>query len=126
MQGRLLNVIKWVFVIAFAVALPLATVSMAKDRDDLSPAAKAGKKVFSQNCALCHNATSTQPKIGPGLKGLFKHKKLPYSHRPTTVANVREQIDKGNAHAKPMPMPPFGSKLTATQINDVIAYLKTL
>lgn len=126
MEGRSLKVIKWVLIIALAVVLPLATVSMAKDRDDLSPAAKAGKKVFSENCELCHNTANTQTKIGPGLKGLFKHKELPYSHRPTTVANVREQIEKGNANAKPMPMPPFGSKLSKTQISDVIAYLKTL
>jgi len=125
MQGRSLNAIKWLFLVAMAVALPLATISYARGAA-LSPEASAGKKLFDQNCTLCHIPTSTQTKIGPGLKGVLKNKELPYSHRPATVANVREQIEKGNAQGKPMPMPPFGSKLSATQINDVIAYLKTL
>ena len=126
MQGRSWNAVRSLFILGLALALPLASACFAASKAPLSSTAKAGKKVFADNCALCHNTNSTQAKIGPGLKGLFKHKELPYSHRPTTVANVREQIDKGNANAKPMPMPPFGSKLTATQINDVIAYLKTL
>lgn len=125
MRVRSLNVIKWLFIIGMAMALPLATISYAKGAA-LSPAAKSGKKVFDQNCELCHNANSMQKKIGPGLKGILKNKKLPYSHRPATVANVREQIEKGNAQGKPMPMPPFGGKLSATQVNNLIAYLKTL
>ena len=125
MRGRSLSVIKWLFIIGMAVALPLATVCYAK-KSPLSPAAKAGKRVFAQNCSLCHNANSTQNKIGPGLKGILKNKELPYSHRPATVANVREQIEKGNPQGKPMPMPPFGGKLSATEMNNLIAYLKTI
>ena len=37
--------------------------------------AKKGESVF-ENCAVCHNADSTEVKIGPGLKGLFKREKL--------------------------------------------------
>ncbi len=125
MRERPLNAIKWLFIIGIAAALPLATICYAK-KAPLSPTAKAGQKVFSHDCALCHNADSTQNKIGPGLKGILKNKKLPYSHRPATVANVREQIEKGNPQGQPMPMPPFGGKLSATQINNLIAYLKTL
>ena len=126
MQGRLLKVVKWLFILALAVALPMATISFAKGKTDLSPAAKSGKKLFDQNCTMCHFANQTANKIGPGLKGLFKNKELPYSHRPVTVANVQEQIEKGNQKGKPMPMPPFGSKFSKTQINDLVAYLKTL
>lgn len=126
MQRRPWNAIKLLLILGLALALPLSLTSCAKGKQGISPAAKAGKKIFESNCALCHIATSTQTKIGPGLKGLLKRKELPYSHRPATVANVREQIEDGSPKVKPVPMPAFGSKLSAAQINDVIAYLKTL
>ncbi len=108
------------------LTMAVAAVTWAKGKETLSPAAQGGKKVFDQNCSLCHFPTQATTKIGPGLKGLFKMKELPYSHRPVTVANVQEQIEKGNAQGKPMPMPPFASKLSKTDISNVIAYLKTL
>ena len=126
MQERSWKLINWLFILGLALALPVATISWAKGKTALSPAAKAGKKLFDQNCTMCHFADQTTTKIGPGLKGLFKNKELPYSHRPTTVANVQEQIEKGNPQGKPMPMPPFGNKLSKADINDLIAYLKTL
>lgn len=113
-------------VVALALIAPAATISWAKSKPELSPAAKAGQKVFEQQCALCHYADQTKNKIGPGLKGILKNKELPYSHKPATVANVREQIEKGNPNAKPMPMPPFAGKLSASDISNLIAYLKTL
>lgn len=126
MQGRSLKFIKWLFILALAVALPLATISLAKGKTALSPEAKEGKKLFDQNCEMCHFPNKTATKIGPGLKGLFKHKMLPVGHIPATVANVEKQIKDGNPNAHPMPMPPFGSKFSKDQINDLVAYLKTL
>ena len=38
--------------------------------------AEKGKTVYEQ-CSVCHDAESTDAKIGPGLKGLFKSAKLP-------------------------------------------------
>ncbi len=34
-----------------------------------------GKEVFDQ-CSVCHNMDTDEKKIGPSLKGLFKHDKL--------------------------------------------------
>ena len=75
---------------------------------------------------MCHYADQTKNKIGPGLKGVMKNKQLPFSHKPATVANVREQIEKGDPKGKPMPMPPFATKLSTKQLSDLVAYLKTL
>jgi mono/diheme cytochrome c family protein len=125
MQERSRKFIYALFILA--LALPVATLGWAKGKKTaLSPAAQAGKKLFDQNCTMCHFADQTTNKIGPGLKGLFKMKELPFSHRPVTDANVREQIEKGNPQGKPMPMPPFGGKLSATEMSNLIAYLKTL
>ncbi|HEY7389536.1 MAG TPA: c-type cytochrome [Bryobacteraceae bacterium] len=81
--------------------------------------AAKGKEVFDQ-CSVCHNADSTEQKIGPGLKGLFKRDKLA-SGKPVTEANVRAQInDGGNG------MPAYKDILSDQEKDNVIAYLKTL
>jgi cytochrome c len=81
--------------------------------------AAKGKEVFEQ-CAVCHNADSTEKKMGPGLKGLFQHDKLVNGKKVTDVT-VREKInDGGNG------MPSYKDMLDDTQKDDVIAYLKTL
>ena len=126
MQGRSWNTMKWMFIVALGLVVTVPMNGWAKGKTALSPAAKAGKKIFDQNCTLCHFADQTTKKIGPGLKGVFKNKELPYSHRPVTEANVREQIEKGNPQGKPMPMPPFASKISGKDMSNLIAYLKTL
>jgi cytochrome c len=81
--------------------------------------AAKGKEVFDQ-CSVCHNADSTERKIGPGLKGLFKHDKLA-DGKPVTEANVRAKInDGGNG------MPAYKDILSDQEKDNVIAYLKTL
>lgn len=126
MRGHLSKMIQGLFILMLALVLPATSIAWARSQTELSPAAKAGKKVFQQNCAMCHYANQAKKKIGPGLKGILKNKELPYSHKPATVANVREQIEKGNPQGRPMPMPPFGSKLSKSDISNLIAYLKTL
>src|ERR1700691_128469 len=64
----------------------------AQDKAKPGDAAK-GKEVFDQ-CSVCHNADSTETKVGPGLKGLFKTAKL-VNGKPVTEANVRELINNG-------------------------------
>lgn len=85
-----------------------------------------GQKIFHGNCNMCHFPDKTDKKIGPGLKGLFTNKELPESHKPATEATVREQIAEGSPHAKPLPMPSFKDKLSPAQIDNLMAYLKTL
>ena len=81
--------------------------------------AEKGKAVFEQ-CGVCHNADSTEKKMGPGLKGLFKKDKLANDKKPTE-ANIRAKIDEGGNG-----MPPYKELLSDTEKDDLIAYLKTL
>lgn len=81
--------------------------------------AEKGKAVFEQ-CGVCHNADSTEKKMGPGLKGLFKKDKLVNDKKPTE-ANVRAKIDEGGNG-----MPPYKDVLSDQEKDDLIAYLKTL
>jgi cytochrome c len=78
-----------------------------------------GKDVFDQ-CSVCHNADSTETKVGPGLKGLFKMDKL-VNGKPVTEANVRDFINTGGNG-----MPSYADQLSDQDKNDIIAYLKTL
>lgn len=126
MQARSWNAVMGSVIAALVLTVAATTTGWAKEKPALSPAAKAGQKVFEQQCALCHYADQAKNKIGPGLKGILKNKELPFSHKAATVANVREQIEKGDPQGKPMPMPPFAGKLSAKDMSNLIAYLKTL
>jgi cytochrome c len=79
-----------------------------------------GKEVFEGQCSVCHNADSTEKKIGPGLKGLFKHDKL-VNGKAVNEANVRAKIDEGGNG-----MPGYKDILSDQERADVIAYLKSL
>src|SRR5258708_14448406 len=82
--------------------------------------ADKGKDVFEQNCAVCHNPDSTETKIGPGLKGLFKKAALNNKKKPSDATVLGVINEGGNG------MPGFGHQLTAAGKSDLIAYLNTL
>jgi mono/diheme cytochrome c family protein len=89
-----------------------------------SEPARQGQGLFLQNCALCHFPTRKNSKnmreegttIGPRLDGRFNGPKA----IPEAVA--RTFIQKG-VQGK---MPGFGYALSASEIDDIIVYLKSL
>jgi cytochrome c len=80
-----------------------------------------GKETFDSNCAVCHNSDSTEAKVGPGLKGLFKRATLA-NKKKVSDATVLEMINKGSDAG----MPGFADVLADQEKADVLAYLKTL
>jgi cytochrome c len=102
------------FVCCASVAL-FHTVMQAAPQGD----AAKGKEVFQQ-CSVCHNADSTEKKMGPGLKGLFAKDKMTNGKKPTE-ANVRTKVDEGGNG-----MPGYKDMLSDEEKNDLVAYLKTL
>jgi cytochrome c len=84
-------------------------------------AAAAGKAVFDQKCSICHNADSTDKKIGPGLKGLYTRGTFTTSGNKITDESVTAFIQAGSGM-----MPPFKGVLEPATLQDVVAYLKTL
>ena len=99
----------------FAGAIALAGSSLYAQKGD----AAKGKEVFDQ-CSVCHNSDSTEVKMGPGLKGLFKRAKL-NSGKPVSDANVLNQINEGGNG-----MPPYKDVLSDAEKANVMAFLKTL
>jgi mono/diheme cytochrome c family protein len=82
--------------------------------------AQNGASLFNALCLSCHHADSEENKIGPGLKNLFKKEKLPYSGRPATVENVKQQL------IRPILTMPSFAKMTEQEMADILAFLKTL
>ena len=83
--------------------------------------AKKGQAIFEQQCGLCHDATTTETKMGPGLKGLFKRPKLSTTGKPISDANVMQKINEGGNG-----MPPFKDMISDAERTDLLAYLKTI
>ena len=107
---------KWI--VGCSVGALLAVGLMAQDKKKAGDAAK-GKDVFDQ-CSVCHNTDTDDVKVGPSLKGLFKHAKLK-NGKPVNDANVREMINMGGNG-----MPSYSDLLSDEEKANVIAYLKTL
>jgi cytochrome c len=107
---------KWI--VGCSIAALLAAGLMAQDKKKAGDAAK-GKDVFDQ-CSVCHNTDTDDVKVGPSLKGLFKHAKLK-NGKPVNDANVREMINMGGNG-----MPSYSDLLSDEEKANVIAYLKTL
>ncbi len=83
--------------------------------------AASGVALFQSHCAMCHDADSTDPRIGPGLAGLFGRESLRGGGRPVTPESVASQIV-----APVGTMPSFESRLAEQEIAAVVEYLKTL
>lgn len=113
-----------------ATALALACTALAAQRVEpgalplptdrpLSAQELRGEGVFLQRCSLCHlpkrAKVCCQAPLGPLLYGVLK---------PGDAARerlVREQILRGSAN-----MPGFGAGLDANELDDLLAYLKTI
>lgn len=84
--------------------------------------AEEGSDLFvSKGCSQCHFVDSMETKVGPGLEGLFKQKKLPMSGWKVTEENVRMQLETPFKD-----MPSFADRLTREQMTQLIEYLKAL
>ena len=94
--------------------------SLSSQREPQTAEEIRGQRLFKSICATCHRADSTDPLNGPGMKGLYKKKFLP-SGAPANDERVRDVIKMGRRT-----MPALGAAFDDRQINDIIAYLKTL
>ncbi|MBI3090536.1 MAG: c-type cytochrome [Candidatus Tectomicrobia bacterium] len=80
----------------------------------------AGHDLFTSICVYCHYPDRDEDKVGPGLKGLFKKPRLPFSGRPATVENVLSQL------RNPIDKMPSFAHLGDERLGTILAYLQTL
>ncbi|HEY7680744.1 MAG TPA: cytochrome c [Terriglobia bacterium] len=89
----------------------------------LTGAAK-GEQVYFATCSVCHDPISEDVRSAPSLKGYFgqpPHKLADGTEHSHTEAFTREFILRGNTY-----MPPMDKALSAQDLEDVLAYLRTL
>ena len=94
----------------FATTTPQAMIS----QKSVPQAVAHGKRIFDQSCSACHDTLGTTTKPGPELKNYYR--RLP---RPAD-ATLHAIIQQGKGK-----MPAF-STLNKSQVDDLVAYLKTL
>ena len=125
-----------IFAATLGITLPTRsqTRPLTKSTAALNAQQFAGEGLFLQNCALCHlphkvegesdvhspddnpKNTKVRPSIGPSLMNLFR------GDSPVPDQVVRTFIRTGF----PEKMPGFRYSLRPSQIDSIIAYLKTL
>jgi mono/diheme cytochrome c family protein len=86
----------------------------------LTPTQATGRHVFDANCARCHEPYSSHGLHGPSLHNIYKKQYLP-SGMPANDDRITDVIVRGKAK-----MPAFGDTLSDSQIDALLAYLKTL
>jgi mono/diheme cytochrome c family protein len=105
----------------FALALVAGCADDPSTKSDaelgLNPQQIAGRRLYQQSCAACHDAHSVPGQNGPSLKGLFKKQFLP-SGLPSNERFVRQTILTGRNM-----MPAVGQSFTQQQLDDLLAYL---
>jgi mono/diheme cytochrome c family protein len=111
-----------------AVAVVVATAWLVPGLALAGGDAKKGNDLFHQNCAVCHGPAGKGD--GPGGTAL-NPKPRDLTDKAYMAAlddkKVHEAIAKGGpAIGKSPLMPPMGGALSAEQIDDIIAYVRTL
>jgi mono/diheme cytochrome c family protein len=86
----------------------------------LNPLQARGRNVFDANCARCHEPYARKGLHGPSLHNVYKKEYLP-SGTPANDDRITEVIVRGRAK-----MPAFGNSLSDSQLDALLAYLKTL
>ncbi|MBD0258456.1 MAG: cytochrome c, partial [Cytophagales bacterium] len=92
----------------------------------LTAAAEQGKKIFTDNCQVCHSVGADKL-IGPGLKDVTKRR--PEAWLIPWIRNSQKVIDSGdkyavdlyNAYGK-IQMPPYA--FSDDEIKSVLAYIE--
>lgn len=115
---------QWILIgILTLLSLPGCEVERRKSDTELGLNGQqaAGRRIYDDKCARCHEAYSTRGKKGPGLKGLFKNKYLAVSGLPANDERVTDIIRLGRKE-----MPAYNQALTPEQLQDLLAYLHTL
>lgn len=109
---------KWALLLVFAVGVSAAEIkSPPWEKSSLT----AGRDLFRENCAVCHDIDKDQKhtrKFGPSLNHLFKNEKLPLSHAKPNRPYVVVRIKFGGAL-----MPAFRTQLSDSEINTLIDYI---
>jgi cytochrome c len=97
----------------------LATQSVTADQHKRARSTSEGMRVF-QHCSGCHSAETSEKKVGPSLKGLFRRQEL-QNGMPANERTIRLKIKDGGGG-----MPSYDQVLSAKELEQLMEYLKSL
>jgi mono/diheme cytochrome c family protein len=110
---------------ALLVLATLAGCDVERRKSDaelgLNPQQATGRKIYDNYCDRCHRPDSTKGKKGPGLKGVFQHPYLPQTGLPANDDRVTDIIRNGRPD-----MPGYSQVMSAQDMQDLLAYMRTL
>ena len=98
------------------VSCVLFSAAQSKATPQDTQRVQAGQQVFVKDCLQCHSTYEGQTSFGPNL---FHEMSQPGAKK--TAKQVRPIIENGKGK-----MPAFADKLTQTDVENLMAYLKTL
>ena len=104
--------------VAAGLALGCRSLPPSKPASEWTAQEARGAQVYQAYCAKCHYPNNTHSLHGPGLQAITKVKAMP-SGAPPTDERLTNVILRGR---NMMP----ATSLTDDQLNDLLAYLKTL
>jgi mono/diheme cytochrome c family protein len=111
--------------VAILALLALAGCAVERRKSDaelgLDPQQAAGRKLYDNYCARCHEPYSSRGKQGPSLKGVFKRQYMSLSGLPANEERMTDIVKFGRAK-----MEGFGQVMSDAQIKDLLAYMHTL
>jgi cytochrome c2 len=110
-----------VLLMPLAFVLAAAALGQTASKGPVHPSASLarGKGLYDAHCEICHFTASTVKKVGPGLKSIGTRGKFADGSK-VDDDKLRRWIVKGGKN-----MPGFAD-LSADEVRDLIAYLKTL
>jgi|SRR5579864_1870768 len=82
-----------------------------------APQDQAGRSLFKTTCASCHGQNGTPTAVGKSLNAPDLGSKAVQTR---TDAELQQTIANGKGN-----MPPFNGRLSDTQINSLVAYIRT-
>ena len=109
--------------LAALFTLPACDVERRKSDAELglNPQQVAGRKLYDNYCARCHEPYSSRGKKGPSMKGVFKRQYLELSGLPANDDRMADIVKNGRSK-----MEGFGQVMSDEQVKDLIAYMHTL
>lgn len=110
----------FVVIASFFIVAPLYSIQSSQAQTSIAEknaaSVHAGEEVFTQNCHQCHAVFEGQYSVGPNL-----HLEMKKPHPKKSPSEIREILKNGKGR-----MPSFNEKLSEADVDDLLAYIRTL
>ena len=101
----------------FAKTVTAGVLALGMAMPCLTYAADSGADIFKSKCAMCHGPNGEGKGKVPALSSAATQK--------MSDADLKKTIENGTKTANGM-MPKYGDKLSSTQIDDLVKYVRSL